>query len=76
MPAHGGIRPDEDQCAAPVPPRLGKHDPEEPVSRAKLRSFAGARQSSQLLTKRQILKRNRSVTAADQADSSEEDHER
>ena len=40
------------------------------------RRFAGTRQSGELLTKRQIFKGHGSVSAADQADGSEEDDER
>ena len=49
---------------------------EQSVSSAKVRTFAGTRQSGELLTKRQIFKGHGSVSAADQADGSEEDDER
>jgi len=57
---------------APLPPRVGEKDPKEPISGAELRALTDTRQSGQLLTKRQVLKGNRSVSAADQAARSEE----
>jgi hypothetical protein len=64
MPAHNGVGLHEQQGAAPVSPRVGGADPEESVSGAKVRTFAGARQSGQLLTQCQIFKRHGSVSAA------------
>ena len=43
---------------------------------AELRALDGARQGGQLLTKREVLKRDRPVSAADQSDRSEENDER
>jgi hypothetical protein len=76
MPAHDGVGLDEHQGAAPVTPRLGEHDPEEPISRPKLRTIARTRQWRQLLTKCQILKGDGAVSAADQTHCSEEHDER
>jgi hypothetical protein len=60
------------QGGAPLPPRVGEQDPKEPIRRAELRAFTDTRQRGQLLTKRQVLKGNRSVSAADQTDRSEQ----
>ena len=49
---------------------------EQSVSSAKVRTFAGTRQSGELLTKRQIFKGHGSLFAADQAKGAEEDDER
>jgi hypothetical protein len=59
------------QGGAPVPPCLGEQNPKEPISSAERRLFTGTRQCSQLLTKRQVLKGNRSVSEAHQSDRSE-----
>lgn len=56
----------------PLPPRAGEHDPKEAISWAELRAFTDTPQCSQLLTKRQVLKGDRSVSAAHQSDQSEE----
>ena len=71
MPAHDGVRPHDEQGAPPVPPRLGEQDPEDSIALAKLRAFCGACQRSHLLTEREVLKRDRSVSAADQSDRAE-----
>jgi hypothetical protein len=74
----GGIPPKhrcwlhDNQGGVPLPPRVGEQDPKEPITWAELRACRDARQSGQLLTKRQVLKGNRSVSAADQADRAEE----
>ena len=68
MPSHDGVRLDDDQGAAPVPPRFGQQDPKEAIPRAELRAFDGARPRAELLTERQVLEGDRSVSTADQAD--------
>ena len=60
------------QGGAPLPPRVGEQYPKEPISWVELRAFTDTRQRGQLLTKRQVLKGNRSVSAADQTDRSED----
>jgi hypothetical protein len=64
------------QGGPPLPPPFGEHDPKEAISWAELRAFMGTRQCSQLLTKRQVLKGHRSVSAAHQSDRSEENDQR
>jgi hypothetical protein len=76
MPAHDRIGLDEHKGVAPVLPRVHQDDPEESVARAQLWTFDRTLQSSQLLPKRQVLKGDRSVPAADQADGSEEEDDR
>jgi hypothetical protein len=61
-----------DQRGAPLPPSVGEEDPKEPISWAELWAVASTRQCGELLTKRQVLKGNRFVSAAHQADRSEE----
>src|SRR2546426_3396337 len=72
MPSDDRVRLHDDQGAAPVPPGFGEQDPKEPIARAKLRSFCCARQGGQLLTEREVLERDRPVSAAHQSDRSEE----
>jgi len=76
VPPHHGVRLDDDQGGAPLPPALGKEDPKESVPRAELRALDRTRQRSQLLTEREILERDVPVPAADQADRSEEQNQR
>jgi hypothetical protein len=76
MPAHDPIGLDEHQGVAPVPPRLQQYDPEESVARAQLWTSDGALQGSQLLPKRQVLKGDGPVAAADQSNGWEEDDDR
>ena len=72
MPPHHGVRVDENQGVTPIPPSVSEQDPEESVTGAKLRAFAGAPQDGQLLTKREVLKGNGLVTEAGQAVCSKE----
>src|SRR5262245_39803182 len=76
MPAEDRVWLDEDQGLSPIPPGVSEQDPKESVTRAKSWAFGSALQSGQLLTKRQVLQSNGSVTRADQADCTEEDHDR
>jgi hypothetical protein len=64
MPADNGVRLDENQCLAPVPPGLGEHDPEDSVAGTQLWTSDGAPQDRQLLPKRQILKGDGTVPGA------------
>ena len=72
MPTHHGVRVHDDQGCAPVPPGVGEPYPKESIPRAKLRPLAAARQRGQLLTERQVLRRDRSVAAGDQSDEAHE----
>ena len=55
VPAHDGVRLDDDEGRAPPPPQLGDPDPEETVSLAEARAVCRATENSQLLPERQIL---------------------
>ena len=72
MPPHHGVGLDDDQGGAPLPPPLGEEDPKESVPRAEFWALDRTRQRGQLLTEREILERDRPVSAADQSDRSEE----
>ena len=75
-PAHDGVCLYHEQGATPASPGPGEHDPEESIARSKTRSLGGACQRSQLLTKRDILKRDGPVPATDQSDRSENHDQR
>jgi hypothetical protein len=72
VPSHHGVGWDDDQGGAPFRPCLGEEDPKESVPRAEFWTLDGARQRGQLLTEREILERDRPVSAADQSDRSED----
>jgi hypothetical protein len=76
MPPHDGVRLDDEQSGAPLPPRLGEQDPEESVPRAERWTRARALQCGHLLTERQILERDGPVAAADQPHRSEKHDQR
>jgi hypothetical protein len=72
MPPHYRFGLHDDQGGAPVPPRLGEEDPKESVARVELWALGRAPPGGQLLTEREILERDRPMSAADQTDRSEE----
>jgi hypothetical protein len=76
VPPHHGVGLDDDQGGAPLQPAFGEGDPKESVSGPKLGPCDGTRHHGQLLTKRKILKRDRSVSAAEESERSEEYEER
>ena len=76
MPAHDGVCLHHEQGATPASPGPGEHDPEESIAQSKTRSLGGACQRSQLLAKRDILKRDGPVPATDQSDRSENHDQR
>ena len=76
MPPEHRLRLHDHQGGAPLPPRGGEQDPKQAIRWAALRALAGTCQDGQLLTKRQVLKGDRSVSAAHQADRSEENDKR
>ena len=71
MPSHDGVGPHDDQCLAPVRPRLGEQYPEDAIARAELRTFAGTPQCGQLLTERQVLKGDASMSGTEKPERSE-----
>ena len=56
MPAHDGVRPHDDQCGAPIPPRVGEQDPRQSISGPELWTLGSASEHRQLLTQREVLK--------------------
>jgi hypothetical protein len=59
------------QGGAPCAPSIAEEDPKESVPRAEPRVRDRSGQHGQLLTEREILKRDGPVSAADEADRSE-----
>jgi hypothetical protein len=72
MPAHDGVRLHDDQGRAPISPRFGEQHPKQSIARAELRTPDGAPTDGQLLTQRQVLEHDSSVSAADQPKGSEQ----
>ena len=72
MPPQHRVGLNDQQRGAPLPPRAGEQDPKEPIPWPERQACTRARQHGQLLTKGKVLKGNRSVSAAHQADRSEE----
>ena len=65
MPADYCVRLNDDQGRAPVPPRLGEQDPKQAIPVAKWGTLDRVPEHRQLLTERQVLERDRSVSAAE-----------
>jgi hypothetical protein len=76
MPPQYRVGLNDPQRRAPLPPRAGEQDPEEPIPWTERQACPRARQHGQLLPKGQVLKGNRSVSAAHQTDRSENDDQR
>lgn len=76
MPTHDGVRVHDDQGCSPLPPRVGEQPPRQSISMAESGTRHGALEHGQLLTKCQILERDRSVSTADQRERSKRDDER
>jgi len=72
MPPQHRVGLNDQQRRTPLPPRAGEQDPKEPIPWTERQACTPARQHGQLLTKGKVLKGNRSVSAAQQADRSEE----
>jgi hypothetical protein len=66
MPSHHGVGLDEDEGRAPVPARLGQHDPKQPIPPPKLRTGARAFQHAELLAEREVLEDQFMMSAAGQ----------
>ena len=71
MPSYDSVRVHDDQGRAPIPPRVGEQSPEPSISVAELGTLDGAPEHGQLLTKRQVLERDLSVSTADQPEQPE-----
>jgi len=70
MPTHNRVRVHDDQGGAPIPPRLGEQHPKQSISVVELGAPRGALEHGQLLTEREILERDGSVSTADQRERS------
>jgi hypothetical protein len=76
MPPHDGVRVHDDERCAPTSPCAREADPKQAIARANLRPLAGARQRRQLLTQRQILQCDGTVSAAEQAEQPKDHDQR
>jgi len=76
MPAYNSVRVHDDQGCSPIPPRVGEHHPEQPISVAELRTPHGTLEYGQLLTEVPDLERDGSVSTADERERSKRDDER
>jgi len=76
MPTHNRVRVHDNQGGAPIPPRLGEQHPKQSISVAELGTPRGALEHSHLLTEREILERDGSVSTAEQRERSKRDDER
>jgi len=68
MPPDDSVRVHDDQRGSPMPPRVDEHHQKESISTTEFGTFRGALEYRQLLTESQILKRDRSVSTADQGE--------
>jgi hypothetical protein len=65
MPTHNGVRMHDDEGRAPIPPPVGEQQPKQAISTMDWGPLDGPSEHGQLLTEREVLKRNGSVSAAD-----------
>jgi hypothetical protein len=70
MPSHDGVGPDEHEGRAPVPPRLGQHDPEQAIPSPETRAFSRACEGMELLAESEVLEHQFVVAAAGQGERS------
>ena len=71
MPAHDRVRLHDDQGRAPISPRLGEEHPKQSISRAEWRTADCTPKDGQLLTQRQVLERDGSVSTTEQPERSD-----
>ncbi len=76
MPAHDRVGLHDDQGRSPILPRLGEQDPEQSIARAEVRTPDRAPENGQLLTQRQVLERDGSVSRTEQPECSKENDKR
>src|SRR5215216_2518728 len=55
MPSHDGVGLDEHERGAPVPPRLGQHDPKQPISPPEMPPFTRSPQCVELMAECEVL---------------------
>jgi len=76
VPAHDRVRLHEDHRGAPISPRVGEQNPKQSISAAEWGTLGGTPEHRQLVTERWILKRDGSVSTAEQRQGSEQDDKR
>jgi hypothetical protein len=72
MPSYDGVRLDQHQGRAPVPPGVGQQNPEHPVNGPELRTLGAASHRVQLLSERNVLKDQFVMPTARQSERSDE----
>ena len=75
MPSHDGVRLDEHERRAPVPPRSSQHDPKQPISPPEVGTFARASERVELLPEREVLENQLMMSTACQTHSADEDND-
>ncbi len=75
MPSHHGVGPDEHERRAPVPPRLGQHDPKQPIAPPEMRTADRAFQRVELLAECEVLEDQFVMSAAGQGQRSRHQHD-
>jgi hypothetical protein len=73
MPTDHRLRLHDDQGRPPAPPGVSEQHPKQSISRAEWRTLDRALEHRHLLAERQVLKRDRAVSAADQREGTEQD---
>ena len=76
MPTYDRVRLHNDQGRSPVSPHFGEQDPSQSISLVEGGPLCGTLEHRQLLTERQVFKRHRSVSTAEQREGSEQDDKR
>jgi hypothetical protein len=66
------VRLHDDQGRAPISPRFGEQRPKQSIFRAQSRTSDRAPKDGQLLTQRQVLEHDGSVSATDQPEGPEQ----
>ena len=66
MPTHDRVGLHDDQGRSPIRPRLGEQDPQQSIACAELRTSDRAPENRQLLTQRDVLERDGSVSTTEQ----------
>jgi hypothetical protein len=76
MPTHDRVGLHDDQGSSPTLPRLGEQDPEQSIARAEVGTPDPAAENRQLLTQRQVLERDGSVSTTKQPERSKQNDKR
>jgi hypothetical protein len=76
MLTHDRVGLHDDQGRSPIPPHLGEQGTKQAIARAELRTSDCALENGQLLTQRNVLERDGSVSTAEQPERSKQHHKR